>query len=417
MSRNESFPLPAGGKSKAFQAMVLDADTMAEEYESHMSRILAPERVKKLRPFSSNEAAEILGLTPSNLRKLHSEGPLPKEMGRNSTRRLYTAQELLEMRQILAENSRNPRQFVPGRQEGEKLQVVSSVTFKGGSGKTTSCVHLAQRFALKGYRVLAIDMDPQASLSTMMGLRRDFDLEEEGTIYDALRHEYPEDKEAGTPAIERVPLSKVARPTYFPNLDLAPSGSILQEFEAETPAFMLKKKVKLEPFYTRLATAIAGVEHKYDLVFIDCPPHLGYLTLASLCASTSILVPVVPNMIDVASLKQFLRMASTFLNTLNGEGEVFSWDFLRYLLSRYEPTDAPQVQVSGFLRSTFPGRVMTNPFLKSTAIADAGITSDTVYEVDRSQMNRTTLLRALESINLVANELEEDLHRVWGRKT
>jgi chromosome partitioning protein len=411
MSRNEAtLALDKTVVATAFGDMILDADTMEDQFERHMTKLLAPERVKRLRPFSSSEAAELLGMTPSNLRRLHSEGPLPKDLG-GGARRSYTAHELLEMRQILAENSRNPAQFIPGRKNNEKLQVISCVTFKGGSGKTTSCIHLAQRFALKGYRVLVIDMDPQASLSTMMGLRRDFDLDEEGTIYDCLRHELP--GRDGEAAPERKPLDEIARNTYFPSLDLAPAASILQEYEAEVPLALLKRRA--EPFYTRLATAIAGVEDRYDLVFIDCPPHLGYLTLTALCASTSILVPVVPNMIDVASLKQFLRMASTFLSEIEEHGASFRWDFLRYLLSRYEPTDAPQTQVSAFLRSAFAGRVMTSPFLKSTAVADAGMSSDTIYEVDRSQINRATLTRALESVNLVADELEAEIHRVWGR--
>ena len=425
MSRNETEFAPLGlDETDGFDDMVLDAQMMGERYEGHMTRILAPERVKKLRPFSSNEAAELLGVTATNLRRMHSEGPLPKDLGANSTRRSYTAHEILEMRRILAEHSRNPSQFLPVRNKDEKLQVVSTVTFKGGSGKTTACVHLAQRFALKGYRVLAIDMDPQASLSTMMGLRRDFDLEEEGTISDCLRFEFPLQDETGEPVldengkprfIERRPLSEIARPTYFPNLDLAPAGSVLQEFESDTP--LAHRTLRVEPFYTRLSTALAGVQDRYDVVFIDCPPTLGYLTMTALCASSGILVPVVPNMIDVASLKQFLRMASAFMSSVRGDpkNRGFRWDFLRYLLSRHEPTDGPQAQVSGFLRSVFHERVMTNAFLKSTAIADAGMSSDTIYEVERGNINRATLARVLESINLVADELEDEIHRVWGR--
>ena len=97
-------------------------------------------------------------------------------------------------------------------------------------------------------------------------------------------------------------------------------------------------------------------------------------------------------------------------------GGTFHYDFLRYLLCRFEPQDGPQTQVSSFLRHVFHGHVMLNPFLKSTAIADAGITSDTIYEVAKSQMNRATLARAIESVNLVADELEQVIHQAWGRR-
>ena len=108
-------------------------------------------------------------------------------------------------------------------------------------------------------------------------------------------------------------------------------------------------------------------------------------------------------------------MASSALTQIANAGGEFDFDFMRYLLCRYEPTDGPQTQVSAFLRNIFPGRVMTSPFLKSTAIADAGLTSDTIYEIDRAQVNRATLNRALESINLVSAELERELHKAWGR--
>ncbi len=379
-----------------------DAQRLTDELTQHVLHNLAPDRTKNLRPFSSAEAAEILGMTQSNLRKMHHDGRIPDVETTDWGHKRYHASDLLEIRRILSATAKNPHQYLPGRAEGESLQVLATCTFKGGSGKSTSSIHLAQRFALKGYRVLAIDMDPQASLSTMMGLRPEIDLHEHGTIYDALRY-----------GDERAPLADVIRKTYFPNLDLAPGGLILSEYETETP--MALRNRDLEPFYSRLDTAIQSVEQDYDLVFIDCPPQLGFLTMSAMVAATSLIITVIPNMIDVASLAQFMTLASTAMDEIGKAGHGFDYQFLRYLLCRYEPTDGPQTQMAGFLRSMFPGLVMTNPFLKSTAIADAGMTSDTIYEIDRSQINRATLSRALESINLVSDELEQEIHRAWGR--
>ena len=72
--------------------------------------------------------------------------------------------------------------------------------------------------------------------------------------------------------------------------------------------------------YQTLREAILSVEASYDLVFIDCPPQLGFLTLSSLVASSSIIIPVVPNFIDVASLAQFLTMTSSLLDTIRDAG-------------------------------------------------------------------------------------------------
>jgi chromosome partitioning protein len=67
------------------------------------------------------------------------------------------------------------------------------------------------------------------------------------------------------------------------------------------------------------------------------------------------------------------------------------------------------------LRANFGKRVMTETFLKSTAVSDAGLTHQTLFEVGRGSMNRNTYDRAMESINAVARELEQDIHRAWGR--
>ena len=84
-----------------------------------------------------------------------------------------------------------PGTYLPGRRAGDHLQVVTVINFKGGSGKTTTAAHLAQRLALTGYRVLAIDLDPQASLTALHGVQPEFDLTEGGTLYDAIRYDDP----------------------------------------------------------------------------------------------------------------------------------------------------------------------------------------------------------------------------------
>lgn len=384
-----------------------DSDRLLGAIDELMLETLAPSREKQLRLFTSGEVAELLNMQPGSLRKLIAEKKIPDAEHGTGTRRLYSGEEILELRKILAKTSRDPRKMLPVRQNNEKLQVLACLTFKGGSGKTTSSVHLAQKFALSGYRVLAIDLDPQASLTTLLGLRPHLDVGDYYTIYDAIRYAFGQD------GVQQ-PMSAVVRKTYFPGLDLAPAGLLLSEYETETPYALQNNEP--QPFYTRLKMAIDSVADNYDLVFIDCPPQLGFLTLTAMTAATSLVIPVVPNMIDIASLGQFLTMADSALEQISQAGWEFEYDFLRYLLCRYEPTDGPQTQIAAFLRNQFPGRVMVNPFLKSTAIADAGMTSDTIFEVDRSQLNRGTLSRALESVNLVAEELEREIHAVWGRR-
>lgn len=393
---------PAASGSVA-ASIAANAIRLSEALDNHMRNSFQPESKKTLRKFQPAEVSELTGISMSNLRTRHQEGDFPEVETDTRGRRLYSAAEIDQIRHIMAKTGRNGEAYLPGRRSGDALQVISIVNFKGGSSKTTSAIHLAQRYALRGYRVLAIDMDPQASLTTMFGYRPEIEFAEGGTIYDALKYEEP------------VPLSQVIRKTYFHNLDLAPAGLMLSEYETET-AYALQHKID-PPFTQRLAIALDEVEANYDLVIIDCPPQLGFTTMTALLASTGLLITVVPSMLDVASMAQFLEMAGETVRALEEAAGPIHWNFLKFLIARYEPTDVPQSQMAGFLRSILLDQVLTTPMLKSTAISDAGMTQQTIYEIEPSQVLKKTLDRILESVNGVADEFEKVIQKAWARET
>ncbi|SIS91045.1 plasmid partitioning protein RepA [Phaeovulum vinaykumarii] len=393
---------PAASESVA-ASIASNAIRLSEALDNHMRNSFQPESKKTLRKFQPAEVSELTGISMSNLRTRHQEGDFPEVETDSRGRRLYSAAEIDQIRHIMAKTGRNGEAYLPGRRSGDALQVISIVNFKGGSSKTTSAIHLAQRYALRGYRVLAIDMDPQASLTTMFGYRPEIEFAEGGTIYDALKYEEP------------VPLSQVIRKTYFHNLDLAPAGLMLSEYETET-AYALQHKID-PPFTQRLAIALDEVEANYDLVIIDCPPQLGFTTMTALLASTGLLITVVPSMLDVASMAQFLEMAGETVRALEDAAGPIHWNFLKFLIARYEPTDVPQSQMAGFLRSILLDQVLTTPMLKSTAISDAGMTQQTIYEIEPSQVLKKTLDRILESVNGVADEFEKVIQKAWARET
>ena len=151
------------------------------------------------------------------------------------------------------------------------------------------------------------------------------------------------------------------------------------------------------------------------MVVIDCPPQLGFLTMSALSAATAVLVTVHPQMLDVMSMGQFLLMTSNLMAVVAGAGGEVDHDWLRYVITRYEPGDGPQSQMTGFLRSMFGAHVLASPVLKSTAISDAGITKQTLYEVERAQFVRSTYDRAITSLNAVNDEIASLVHQAWGR--
>ncbi len=379
------------------------ATELSEMLNDHRLQMFPPDAKKTLRPFQLAEVAQYVGITSGYLKNIALEGKGPLPAVTSSGRRSYTAQQMLELRHFLDKNSRTPGKYVPQRRENDHLQVLAIVNFKGGSAKTTTAAHLAQHLALTGHRVLAIDLDPQASLSALHGFQPEIDQNE--SLYEALRYDD-----------RRKSLADLVKPTNFPGLDIVPANLELQEFEYDTPLALAQKDGSMgRMFFGRLDEALADVESRYDVVVIDCPPQLGYLTLTALSSSTGVLITVHPQMLDVMSMCQFLLMLGEIMGTLKRAGANMRLDWLRYLVTRYEPTDGPQSQMVAFMRSIFRHHVLVNEMLKSTAISDAGITKQSLYEVERSQFTRSTYDRAIESMHRVNDEVINLIHRAWGR--
>lgn len=382
-----------------------DALTLSGHLASMRAKLFPPQSAKTLRRFSSGEAAALIGVTDAYLRQLSLAGHGPEPEIGTGGRRSYSLSQVNALRTYLSTSDR--RSYEPHRTEAEALQVLAVTNFKGGSGKTTTAAHLTQYLALRGYRVLAIDLDPQSSLSALFGIQPEADLEENDTLYAALRYDE-----------RRRPLREVIRSTYFENLDLIPANLELQEFEHDTPRILARSGRTAEsPFFTRITEVLVDIAPNYDVVIIDCPPQLGFLTLGALCAATGVIVTIHPQMLDVASMGQFLFMTSDLLEVVRRAGGTLDYRFLRYLVTRYEPQDGPQTQVVGFLRTLFNERVLTNAMLKSTAVSDAGLTKQTLYEIGRHGGARGSYGRALEALDAVNAEIEQLIRRAWGRTT
>nr|WP_181377294.1 plasmid partitioning protein RepA [Ochrobactrum sp. LM19]AJW29948.1 replication protein A (RepA) [Ochrobactrum sp. LM19] len=377
-----------------------DSQALGGQLQLLRERLFPPTAEKSLRKFTSPEVAKLIGVTESYIRHLASQDDLITFEKTSGGRRMYSLAQINELRQILA---RNKPAYVPHRRLDEHLQVIAVTNFKGGSGKTTSSAHLAQHLALKGFRVLAVDLDPQASMSALFGYQPEFDVGENQTLYGAIRYDQPK------------PLSEIVRKTYFDGLDLVPGNLELHEFEHDTPRVLANRDSMDSMFFMRVAESFASVADRYDIVVVDCPPQLGFLTMSALCAATSILITVHPQMLDVASMNQFLAMTSNLLSVVKNAGGNLNYDWMRYLITRHEPHDAPQAQIVAFLRNLFGERVLTSMMLKSTAISDAGLSKQTIYEAGKESMHRQTYERAIESMDAVNSEIEQLVLRAWGR--
>lgn len=402
MSTHAIPPQPEAAENK----IVRHANLLSSHLRSIRERMYPPEAQKTLRQFMTNEVSRLTSIPEHALRTLSNEGkgPIPDRLSNNY--RIYTLEQINEIRHIFAQNKPTDAiRYLPHRRPGEHLQVLGIVNFKGGSAKTTTAAHLAHYLALHGYRVLTIDLDPQASLSAIFGAQPELDVGENETIYATLRH-----------GRHRRPIRDIIRKTYFPGIDLIPGNIEVMEYEHETPRVLASRLGgKDEIFFERLRIALDEVDSDYDVVILDTPPSLGFLTLGAIYASTGMIVTIHPAMLDIMSMSQFLLMMHDLITVIHNEGARLRQDFFHYLITRHNPNDQPQAQIVSLLRHLFADDVLMPTAIESTAIESAGLAKRTLYELEPGNVGRDTFRRAKDAVDAVNGRILELIHESWGR--
>ncbi len=216
-------------------------------------------------------------------------------------------------------------------------RIIAIANQKGGVGKTTTAINLGASLAVAEKRTLIIDIDPQGNATSGLGVEKGDDL---ATIYDVLVD--------GTPVAECV-----QREVHFPNLDLLPSNRDLVGAEIELVGRAERERI--------LAGALVEVTDEYDYILVDCPPSLGLLTLNTLTASDSVLIPIQCEFYALEGLSQLLntvRLVQKGLNpALEIEGVLLTMYDRRLNLSRQVADEAREYFGAKVFRTTIPRNV------------------------------------------------------------
>ena len=380
----------AGKGSRSFQAI---SDRVGQ-LRAHGLEIPTSHAHKTLRKFAMKEAADILRINQHTFRSYlqNLADKIPTGELNKSNRRYFTLEEIHEIQRFLFEVGKIDPKTYPRKQGDEPCVSITCLSLRKGSGTSTLSAHIAANLALKGYRVLSCDLDPQATLTNMLGVTPELD-PDMPTAHCMIRN------------VERVQARDVIQKTCLPNLDLIPASMNLTEFEYET-AFS---------FHTRIAKAIEPVRPDYDVLILDTPPHLSHAVAAALFASHGVLMPLNPSMLDVRSLAGFLHMAGVLMEDVEAHTPDHGFDFVKFLITNYETTDRPQVQMASFLRAVLGTSVMTSEFLNSTAVTTAGASNQTVFELEPRDVNRKTYDRTIESVGRITAEIETEINKARGR--
>jgi chromosome partitioning protein len=172
-------------------------------------------------------------------------------------------------------------------------QVIAIANQKGGVGKTTTAINLAGALEEEGYRILCIDMDPQANLTAGLGINLN-------TVDKSM---------ADVLADGRSTLTDVIRPTESAGIDIAPANIDLASTEGELFTALGREQVLRDALETQVAV--------YDYVLIDCPPNLGLLTVNGLVAANSVIIPVQTQYYAMKGLNNLVKVINMIRMKLN----------------------------------------------------------------------------------------------------
>ena len=228
-----------------------------------------------------------------------------------------------------------------------ETRVLAVLNNKGGVGKTTTASNIAYSFASKGYKVLAIDLDPQSHLSVSLG-----EVDPENAGIDDVFLEGETVEECIIPVRD--------------NLDLVPAGYRLTEVEKLSSKGASQSKLLLK--------AIADIKSKYDFVLFDCPPTSGLLNFNALFAADEIVIPVSSDYLALHGLSQLLKTINSTESYMGKKLQVW------IALTRFAVRRRLSNQIKERLLSYFPKQVLATPIRECAPVAESPSFGKTIFE-------------------------------------
>lgn len=433
--------IPGLGGPVDTQGFAAIADACRRGRDDLAKRGLDEEGQKTLRRFSTWEITKyLIPVASAHFRRVLRQNPtLPQGLTETEGgAKWFTLDEVLRLRAHFAAEGAANRDYLPYRPANLPAKVLGIANFKGGVGKTSTAVHLAMSAGLDGYKVLVIDLDSQGSMTSIFGGRV---ADEWQTVFPLLARHYGEHLrtenqvrlDRGDPPLPlddtvaqamELRAQDLAQKTHWPNIDLIGAQLDLYWAEFQVPVWrMAARSWKLWDALSERLEA-DGVLDDYDLVILDTPPALGYLTINALAAADILLVPTGASFLEFESTGRFFDMLhATFASIEEGEniaaralgrpGLSFEWDAVRAIVTRYD--GAQQAEFAALMQA-YLGTVLSPYRQDFTAlVGQAGEQVTGIYEADYRDFNRETYARGRAAFDETWAAVKRLLIGSWRR--
>jgi chromosome partitioning protein len=378
-----------------------DIGEQADRAKTILARVrqamLAPDAQKQAPRISVGRMGVLTDLDTRQVDHRARSGKLPPgAMNAAGTRREFSlADTRVWCRELRASRMRPPG----GATEAVVLAVAN---FKGGVSKTTTAMVLAQGLSLRGHRVLVVDCDPQGSLTTLFGILPDAEVEPEQTILPLClgREEL---------------ISYAIRPTYWDGIDLVPATSVLFSAEFALPA--RQKREANFAFWEVLSNGLEMARQDYDVIVIDTPPALSYVTINAMMAADGLIMPLPPSALDFASSVQFWDLFFDLGTELGvHERRPKRFEFINVLLSKVDSSDISSSVVKEWIAAAYGDKVLPIEIPKTATAGNAAAEFGTAFDLKAGTTANRTMKRALEAYDGLVLAIEAQLVAVWARQ-
>lgn len=350
----------------------------------------APETRKQLRTWGIHAVSDMIGKTSNVVRLLEEKGLITPPEKDEKGKKQYSLTLINQIRELTNTGFKRP--------PGTDPITCCTINFKGGVGKSMTSLLLLQYLAINGLKVLAIDLDPQATLTTWFGFIPDIDLGEDDTLATTLLEDAND-------------IKRVIRPTYFTGIDIIPANLELQNAELLLPSLSDDELHELGSPLKRLKQALNKIKGQYDVIIIDCPPNTGALTMNAVAAINSVLITLPPSMPDFASFIRLTKTLQRVFNSVNPE----QLDFLRILLTKHKGNVAAN-KLDQLMRNLYGEYILVNHMVDSAEIDNTANALLSLYEKPYAT-NSGTYKRALEACNRVNLEIFTAFQEIWKAQT